>query len=542
MKIPILLIPAAALIVAVLIFPITPAVFSDGAQNPALLSFDELIALYDNELPPAKLAKKLEELLATPFVDNGAATRGVEPLRAQAPKIGPVLRVAHWNIDCGLSFEDIRAALGGGDAFAKHLSNLERRLDPNELERVLDEAQLLSQADVIVLNEVDWGVKRTRYRNVAKELATALDMNYAFGVEFVEVDPLTLGIEKLEGEEIEDRDELIRNLAVNRQRTLGLQGNAILSRYPLKNVRIVRFQTQGHDWYEGEKADVALLEKGKRKAGEVALLEKVLRQVRRGGRMMLLAEIEDAKIPGGRATIVNAHLEAKAKPSYRRRQLEEVLAAIKIIDHPVILAGDFNTSGSDATPTSIPREVKKRLGDASFWAQHGIKWATGFGMLYDVTRKAINVGRVYSDPTVRSIKLISENDEARFFRSLEKFRFADGGAFDFRGSDLRSADGRSGKLANSNERAAKGFKPTYEPTRSFKVARLKLDWFFVKPPGLKKPEAQNASYLFAPHYGRTLKALNNSLVERISNHSPMIVDLPFTLHAKPVMPNERWNP
>jgi hypothetical protein len=31
-------------------------------------------------------------------------------------------------------------------AKAEHLSHLERRLDPNELERVLDEAQLLSQA------------------------------------------------------------------------------------------------------------------------------------------------------------------------------------------------------------------------------------------------------------------------------------------------------------------------------------------------------------------------------------------------------------
>jgi hypothetical protein len=158
-------------------------------------------------------------------------------------------------------------------------------------------------------------------------------------------------------------------------------------------------------------------------------------------------------------------------------------------------------------------------------------------MLYDVTREAINVGRAYSDPTVRSIKLISENDEARFFRLLEKFRFADGGAFDFRGSDLRSADGRGGKLANSNERAAKGFKPTYEPTRSFKVARLKLDWIFVKPPGLKKPEDQNASYLFAPHYGRTLQALNYSLGERISDHNPMIVDLPLSVVGEPVRPN-----
>ena len=53
----------------------------------------------------------------------------------------------------------------------------------------------MKQADVIVLNEVDFGMKRTDYRNVAADLASALGMNYAYGVEFVEVDPIALGIE-----------------------------------------------------------------------------------------------------------------------------------------------------------------------------------------------------------------------------------------------------------------------------------------------------------------------------------------------------------
>jgi endonuclease/exonuclease/phosphatase family metal-dependent hydrolase len=516
------------LITSLLVNPARHALSSGMAADTAPLSFDELIALYENETPPAPLARKLEDLLETPFVENGAVTPKVKASRVVLPHIGPALRVAHWNIERGISFEDIRAALSGRDALARRLSQLQRQLDSKEEERVLDEAHLLSQADIIILNEVDWGLKRTGYRHVAKELAAALGMNYAFGVEFVEVDPLTLGTGKLEGEEIEDRDDLLLNLAVDRHRTIGLHGNAILSRYPLKNVRIVRFQTQGHDWFEGEKKKVTPLEKGKRKTAEIAFLEKVMREVRRGSRMLLLAEIEDAKIPGGRATIVNAHLEARTKPSNRRRQLEEILAVIKMIDHPVILAGDLNTSGSDATPTSIQREVKRRLGSASFWAQYGIKWATGFGLLYDTTRGAINFSRVYSDPTVRSIKFVLENNEAKFFSTLEDFRFADGGAFDFRGNKERSADGREGKLANSNERAMKGFKPTYEPERSFRVARHKLDWIFVKPPGLTKPNDENAPYVFAPHYGRTLQTLNYSLGERISDHNPIIVDLPFS--------------
>ncbi len=508
---------------SVLVFKDTRAVAANAMEHAALLSFDELIVLYENETPPEPLARKLTALLETPFVENGAAASN----DAAAPRSNAMLRVAHWNIERGMAFEDIQAALRGREAFTQRLSQAPRELDSKEQERAFEEAQLLSQADVIVLNEVDWGLKRSDYRHVAQELAAALGMNYAFGVEFVEVDPLTLGTDKLEGDELENRAEIMSNLAVDRQRTMGLHGSAILSRYPLKNVRILRFKTQGHDWFEDEKKQVAPLEKGKRKTTELAFLEKVMREVRRGGRMMLLAEIEDKKIPGGRATIVNAHLEAKTKPSHRRRQLEELLAAIKPIDHPVILAGDFNTSGSDATPTSIRREIVKRLGSATFWAQYGIKWATGFGLLYDTTRGAVNFSRNYSDPTVRSIKFISENKEGEFFRTLEDFRFTDGGAFDFRGDSERSADGRAGKLANSNERAMKGFKPTYEPERSFKVARLKLDWIFVKPPGLRKPEDETAPYRFAPHYGRTLQALNYCLGDRISDHNPMIVDLPF---------------
>ena len=82
---------------------------------------------------------------------------------------------------------------------------------------------MLSRADVIVLNEADWGVKRTDYRNVTRELAAALQMNYAFGVEFVEVDPLTLGTETFEGEISADKEEMVQNLAVDRDFNLRKQ-------------------------------------------------------------------------------------------------------------------------------------------------------------------------------------------------------------------------------------------------------------------------------------------------------------------------------
>src|SRR6202021_256121 len=60
-------------------------------------------------------------------------------------------------------------------------------------EELSAQMDLLQSADVIVLNELDWGMKRTDYRVVVKELADALKMNWAYGVEFVEVDPRVWG-------------------------------------------------------------------------------------------------------------------------------------------------------------------------------------------------------------------------------------------------------------------------------------------------------------------------------------------------------------
>jgi len=287
---------------------------------------------------------------------------------------------------------------------------------------------------------------------------------------------------------------------------------------------VVRFIKQGHDWYLDEKNGISKLEKGKRKGAKLVFGEKILREVRRGGRMMLIADISDRRIPGGTLTVVATHLEAKAKPSERVDQLEEVLSEIKNIDHPVILAGDMNTSGSDATPTSFQREVKKRLGSTSFWATQGIKYATGVGLLYDLTIGVVKMQRTRNDPTVKSVKFVSENPEEKFFNTLKDFRFMDGGVFDFRGSKLYSTGASGETLSDSNERGGKGFVGTFELDGKIKV-EMKLDWFFVKPLQLTDPDDREQPYVFAPQFGRTLKTLNRSLKDRISDHNPIIVDL-----------------
>lgn len=497
-----------------------------GASTPPLLTYNELVSLYENDPPSAELSNKLNRLLTTPFVSNSAGMRAPRSMKSSTHTQGNFLRAATWNIERGLEFDALKAALTNDQSYFRRLTPAMRGSKFN-LADILEQAAELSRADILILNEVDWGVKRTNYRNIARELASAMQMNYVFGVEFVEVDPLTLGLETLEGETSADKAKMVENFAVDKSRTLGLHGTAILSRFPLRNARVVRFVKQGHDWYLEEKNGVSKLEEGKRKGAKLVFGEKVMREVRRGGRMMLLAEISDSNIPGGELTVVATHLEAKSKPSERHAQLKEVLSQIRSIDHPVILAGDMNTSGSDSTPTSFQREVKKRLGSTSFWTTQGIKYATGVGLLYDITVGLVKMQRTRNDPTVKSVKFVSENPEENFFDTLKDFRFADGGAFDFRGSKNHSIGGSEETLSDSNERGSKGFVSTLELKGKFNI-EMKLDWIFVKPFQLTEPnDRDQLLYVFAPQFGRTLKKLNYSLKERISDHNPLIVDLPL---------------
>ena len=103
-------------------------------------------------------------------------------------------------------------------------------------------------------------------------------------------------------------------------------------------------------------------------------------------------------------------------------------------------------------------------------------------------------------------------------------RLDDGGSFDFRGSKEHSIGRSEATLSDSNERASKGFVSTLELKGKITV-ELKLDWIFVKPAQLTHPDDRKQPYLMAPQFGRTLKALNYSLKDRISDHNPLIVDL-----------------
>lgn len=520
-------------------------------QGPETLTYDEIIQLYKEDVPPEPLAGKLQRLLTKPFVDNSASDAGVTPVKPIVRQVGSVLRAVQWNIERGLEFDAIQFAFSDPKKFAGVMEDKGSKADDAAVQHIRDQIALLKDADLIVLNEVDWGMNRTLFRNIAGELASTLHMNYAYGVEFVEVDPITMGIDEdvivrevketytEPGDRQPDIVERVREvMKPDPARYRGLHGTAILSRYPLHDVKVIPFQKQGHDWYADEKKRASPFAKAQGKAGAIVFKEQIIRQVRRGGRMMLMADLVSNDLPAGRVTVVATHLEDEATPAARCEQLEEVLHQIAPISHPVILAGDMNTSTHDGVPTTVGRMFKDRFGSGKWWFEEGvvnaINYTTPYGLAASASKTLIGFVRGVDDPTEKSLPMIGTNPEAKFFSRLEEFRFEDGGHFDFEGEPERSSNGRSGKLANSNERAEKGFVPTNELGEKFgPIGQFKLDWIFVKPGKLSDSLGSSVAYAFTPCFGRTLKELNHSLPNRISDHSPITVDLPLGGGSQP---------
>ncbi|MGA9939528.1 MAG: endonuclease/exonuclease/phosphatase family protein [Candidatus Acidiferrales bacterium] len=495
-------------------------------DDPSLLSFDELVTLSSTATPDGPLDGRLDALLTTPFVHNDASVAGAEPHRPAVANLGPVLRVGFWNIERGLNFDLIRAALTNTDDFERLEANQGRISDAR---KALIESQLrdLQNVDVLVLNEVDMGMKRTEYRDVARELAAALHMNYAYGVEFVEVDPVfALGTEQVHLQDAEQDARLQQDLQVDQGRYRGLRGTAILSRYPIRDARILRLPVC-YDWYGKEAKEAAKLEKGRRWAARQLFRERIEREVRRGGRMALIVDLAIPDSPTGEVTVVGTHLENKCAPGCRRNQTKALLATIKEDANPVVIAGDLNTTGGNNTPTSVRNEIMSRVTDYKFWTGQAISYFNPLG-IYKLALFPVHYVHGYNDPTALHLPIVWEHRERPLFKTVKNFRFADGHTFDFRGDSERTLNGRSRTLANSNERAGKGFVPTYAFSRDYwgLVGRFKLDWVFVKP-FTEDPRSQGQSDSFAPHFAQTMRELNESVPDRISDHAPMTVDLPL---------------
>ena len=180
------------------------------------------------------------------------------------------IRLVSWNIDRGTQLDLVA-------------SGLERE-----------------PADLCLLQEVDWNTLRSAERDVAAELARRLHLNLAYGVEFEEL-----------GQE-HGRPAFI--------------GQASLTRLPIRQARILRFQNQSGYWkpHSWMPASIPVLQR------------------RLGSRIALVTELE---FRHHLLVVYNVHLESRSLGKLQEAQLDEILA--DLARYPTgtaaILAGDLNT-------------------------------------------------------------------------------------------------------------------------------------------------------------------------------------------------------
>src|SRR5215471_1226542 len=177
------------------------------------------------------------------------------------------IRVVNWNIERGLRLQGIADFLDS------------------------------QQADLLTLQEVDLNARRTHRLNIAEELARKLGMNYVWGCEFQE-------------------------LTEGSRTSPAYHGQATLSRWGLKNSRLIRFQAQSSFWRP-----------------RWYLPPTKPFQERLGGRIALVTEVD---VMGRGVAAYNLHLESRGDDSLRVSQLKEVLDDVGSYPSrfPALVAGD----------------------------------------------------------------------------------------------------------------------------------------------------------------------------------------------------------
>jgi endonuclease/exonuclease/phosphatase family metal-dependent hydrolase len=242
-----------------------PALISECAALAQALRGSPTLARLRRSPQWSDLAPRLAAVLATVRRHSPRLPAG------DAPDPGRVMAV-HWNIEHGNRYERIAAAL-------------------------LDHPQLQA-ADLVLLNEVDLGMARSGNRDVAGDLAQALGFHGAWAPLFLET---TAG-----------RDEDVA-AAGTRGNQEGLFGVAILSRWPIGEVRVIELPSPERFQYEVEGMY--------------------------GRHIALVAAIER---PGEPLAAVTTHLEVHRTRAHRAAQMRTLTQALAREGRPVILAGDFN--------------------------------------------------------------------------------------------------------------------------------------------------------------------------------------------------------
>lgn len=539
--------------------------FPASAFGPTPLTFKELNSLTEGPSKNSVLNSKIQHLLTTPFIYKFYSQENGKPrtVLSDSNSDVPFLRVASWNIERGFQLPHII------EIFNQKTTKSHSKQPNNQSAQ--SEAGWLAKSQVIFLTEVDHGMNRTDYQNVTEKMASALHMNAVYGVEFLELGPLYMRKRQLAHKQSlakanpkpskVDPELAAYNKAskIDPTKFRGLHGSAILTSYPILKVEIIRLP-KVYDWYNQERKKLSSLETVKRKAADTVFLEDVLTEIRMGSRMALAVDLEIPELPEHKATFVVVHLENRVKPEGRQIQMAYLLNQLKSRHNPVVIGGDFNTTGTDVSPTSVKKEVRQYATDPTFWARRAISFFSPFGLFINLGLGASQFTKNVFDPAAPNIPILLPNKERALFKDIKNFHFDDTTIFDIRGDKDNSYNHSGGFLANSNQRWLKGFVPTFSVERPLLkglIGKYKLDWFFVKaymkanpiqssqvvhPLGktdlpaqsidMKSLPVEDQPYLFSPHYGRTLSAINSLYPEKISDHHPITVDLPLTESPK----------
>ncbi len=185
--------------------------------------------------------------------------------------------------------------------------NIERGLRIDDQLQAISGDSGMPDPDVLLISEADRGCTRTGDRNIAREYARELGMYYVFGVEFIEL-PRFWG----PGGRIRDRCE---------------HGNAIISRYPIGNVRLIRHR-RSRSWNS-----------------RVQRLARV-GQPRLGGRVAIAA---DVRVGEHLLRTYAVHFESghvrvgpTNRDAYRCAQARELVADASGLQRGVVIGGDMN--------------------------------------------------------------------------------------------------------------------------------------------------------------------------------------------------------
>ena len=159
-----------------------------------------------------------------------------------------------------------------------------------------------TRAPLVLLSEMDNGMARTGQRHPTAEVAAILGMQYAYGIEFIE-----MGL----GSDTE------RAFCEDDFNARGFHGNALMASVPLGRPFMLRLWGERLWFTDGE-------------------------QPRLGERFAIGAVIETESGP---FVAVSTHLESATTAAYRERQVRELIDALDeaFPGLPVLIGGDLNT-------------------------------------------------------------------------------------------------------------------------------------------------------------------------------------------------------